>query len=592
MSSYRIYAGNKKALVFPIMGDAYVHLDYSKHITDEVYGLWGHKESFTIEAIVTPYDVNGFGYRLDQDLTGSGTAGYTEAELGLPYMNRYYSMPAPATTTNSRSNSYLSHANRLEHKMTLFYNTNCEFYLENLTRTNMNQPAEYKLGCAIKGKDENGTTKTITITSRSPVITASNQYYLNPIKQTLVGMNTLGRPLFLDGEDVVRYHAMRNDSDNGYVFVERNFEAGGGMTSQSLTANLTYSGATITSASDTFSSDLATKPYVRIVGSSNNDGYYKVNSGANSTSITLSTDNLYSHTNDTANITLIAVSPSNKINFRERGSDTVADMIDSLWIGQPIYSQTPASGVFSSTPDQTEPVALGYVGKYTIATKTAELYGGKLAQAITATGSTTIYVDDNRYFTTNRTIKIGSEEMRITAISGNALTVTRGYNSTTAATASLGANIELYLPDDFMVGFRHVASGTLSNPRRTGVFSLTDATKEINYVLRPFHVAMGYDKASQKVSLYLDGAELQTDVYNADGTITFNFTDFEFEESDCYFGSNGNTTLATRRASQFMGEMHELCITGAYKDSFQTIDTLVPNYRNTLLYYRFEEANL
>ena len=32
MSNYRIYAGNKKALVFPIMGDGYVHLDYSKHI--------------------------------------------------------------------------------------------------------------------------------------------------------------------------------------------------------------------------------------------------------------------------------------------------------------------------------------------------------------------------------------------------------------------------------------------------------------------------------------------------------------------------------------------------------------------------------
>ena len=46
-----------------------------------------------------------------------------------------------------------------------------------------------------------------------------------------------------------------------------------------------------------------------------------------------------------------------------------------------------------------------------------------------------------------------------------------------------------------------------------------------------------------------------------------------------------------RRATQFMGEFHELCITEGYKDNFASIDTLLPNYRNTLLYFRFEEAN-
>ena len=279
------------------------------------------------------------------------------------------------------------------------------------------------------------------------------------------------------------------------------------------------------------------------------------------------------------------------------GANTAADMADSIWIGMPIYAPTHAGGVFADAsnntilPDQTEPIALGYVGAYHVGDKIADLYGGKLALDTTA-DATTIYVDDNRYFTINRTIKIDTEEMRITAISGNALTVTRNYDGVGAATHSISANIELYLPDDFMVGFRNKDSGAYTQPLRTGVFALTDATKEINYVLRPFHVAMGYDNASQKVSLYLDGGELQTDVYNADGTLVLDFTDFEFEESDCYFGSNGNATLATRRASQFMGEMHELCISGAYKNEFQTIDTLLPNYRNNLLYYRFEEANL
>ena len=71
------------------MGDGYVHLDYSKHIPtgpdttsgtgsgievtetrdddDAKYGLWAQKGSFTIEGIVTQYDVNGFGWTLGND---------------------------------------------------------------------------------------------------------------------------------------------------------------------------------------------------------------------------------------------------------------------------------------------------------------------------------------------------------------------------------------------------------------------------------------------------------------------------------------------------------------------------------------------
>ena len=37
-----------------------------------------------------------------------------------------------------------------------------------------------------------------------------------------------------------------------------------------------------------------------------------------------------------------------------------------------------------------------------------------------------------------------------------------------------------------------------------------------------------------------------------------------------------------------MGEMHEFAITRGYKDRFNSIDTLVPNFRNTLVYFRFE----
>ena len=69
---------------------------------------------------------------------------------------------------------------------------------------------------------------------------------------------------------------------------------------------------------------------------------------------------------------------------------------------------------------------------------------------------------------------------------------------------------------------------------------------------------------------------------------SLNFTEFEFDQSDCFLGSNGNDTLETRRASQFMGEIHEFSITKDVKTTFQSLDTLLPNFRNTLLYFRFE----
>jgi len=145
MSNYRIYAGNKKALVFPIMGDGYVHLDYSKHIPkgpdavdndgdgladaqnnagigidetddddDAKYGLWSLADSFTMEGIITPYDVNGFGHRLITDyVSGGGTptlaTKYESASLELP-LDKFYSPRGQlGTGSSSRTSAYFSH---------------------------------------------------------------------------------------------------------------------------------------------------------------------------------------------------------------------------------------------------------------------------------------------------------------------------------------------------------------------------------------------------------------------------------------------------------------------------------------------------
>ena len=114
--SYRIYSGDKKSLVFPIMGDGYVHLDYSKHIptdSEEPYGLWGHKDSFTIEGIITPYDINGFSWALGADYNSSDIpeveSNVDAGQLELPFNNKYFSAVGNVGDTSSRSSDYFSH---------------------------------------------------------------------------------------------------------------------------------------------------------------------------------------------------------------------------------------------------------------------------------------------------------------------------------------------------------------------------------------------------------------------------------------------------------------------------------------------------
>jgi len=64
-----------------------------------------------------------------------------------------------------------------------------------------------------------------------------------------------------------------------------------------------------------------------------------------------------------------------------------------------------------------------------------------LTAAISSTSATSISVDDGTDFEVNQNIKVGSEEMTVTNISSNTLTVVRDVNGTTAATHSNNANV-------------------------------------------------------------------------------------------------------------------------------------------------------
>jgi len=161
--SYSIFTGNQRSLVFPVMCNACAVIPYNENIvdsgdnddtTDDIpYGLWAHEGDFTFEAIITPYDINGYGTtssggynRIPSggSLTGSSTNTSSSSVKIMPAVN------AAGTGSNFESELYLSSTDRLTHEMRLFHSTDFQVSLVNDTLHNENQPAQYKIKVGLK----------------------------------------------------------------------------------------------------------------------------------------------------------------------------------------------------------------------------------------------------------------------------------------------------------------------------------------------------------------------------------------------------------------------------------------------------------
>ena len=615
--------------------------------------------------------------------------------------------------------------NRKNHKMSLFYNANCEFYLKNMTRATMNQPAEYKIGCVLKGKDKNGNLKTVTVESNNPVITADKEYYGVTIEQPTLINSTFGKPIYLNKEDVVKYHKIIDDSSN-QIYFERLFN-GVDTIADVSSNNVTFSASanTIVRASGSWASSMR---FIKVVGSDNNDGYYKISSQSGST-LTLdttdwvaaggtntSTNLLTNETHDVgalkvyytvrANSTYGILSFANGSSNYNADGTSVVDMADRVWRGRKLYGQVNSTKTFSTSLEQKEPISLGYIDtaySHASGNKVVYIYMAacKLVKPVRLNTDVTFYVDDARDLSVGDELRFFNEIITITTINGNTLTESRetldidGNAPFTSKIDAFGGGdttptdyyidpLEEYnfsrtlykvLPSDLFNGVRLIdgSGNTISNSDNYGGHLLGETWKEASYVLRPFHLAMSYDANGKRISLMVDGKEVETSIFsegeltisnivdatsgsgtsttvtittngehglqskdwisidgasdsNLDGvwmvtvtsTNTFTITtdtavnvennstgtlkdvttrtlntisEFEFDPSDCYLGSNGNATLETRRASQFMGEIHEFAISKGSKNNFQSLDTLIPNYRQNLLYFRFEGDN-
>ena len=165
---YETLIGKQRSLVFPIMCNAFVKLDYSDNIpdtdsdsttiTDIGYGFWGHEGSFTFEAVVTPYEINGNGAHQSVSNLSS-----TKLGLGGERLDSKKVMPNSAassfTLAHEPASIYLTRANRIGHEMMIFNNDNFKISLLNSTTHTQNNPAEYKIKAQIT---IGSTTKTVT----------------------------------------------------------------------------------------------------------------------------------------------------------------------------------------------------------------------------------------------------------------------------------------------------------------------------------------------------------------------------------------------------------------------------------------------
>lgn len=82
------------------------------------------------------------------------------------------------------------------------------------------------------------------------------------------------------------------------------------------------------------------------------------------------------------------------------------------------------------------------LGKWSFAENIAAL--DTLGAAITTTTATTLTATTGTSWSAGQTVLIGSEQMHVQSVATNTITVTRGVNGTTAATALNGAAVSLY----------------------------------------------------------------------------------------------------------------------------------------------------
>lgn len=150
---------------------------------------------------------------------------------------------------------------------------------------------------------------------------------------------------------------------------------------------------------------------------------------------------------------------------------------------------------------------------------------------------------------------------------------------------NLYTNTGLLIGQIGALGSNALTMSSITNTPSNSTYLYADLPKEPTYVDVPHHIAVSY-QSSGLMSIFYNGVEVAKGQHSRGG-------DFSFANSDIYLGqqaSAGNYT--TRRRTQFMGEYHEISLTKNARNKFRSMNSLIPQFKNTLLYMDFEEENL
>jgi len=158
-----LYIGAKRALVFPALCEGYLRIDYSNQVAGQPIGIFGHSDSFTIEAIITPYDINGNGWKLEGSTTGDNPAG----ESGVITSVKTFPNVQSYNTTETQFQDFNYDSDRTNNTMTIFSNGDVDLSLINSTSTSHNQPAEYTISFGVNANGFDTLTSDTIFTSRT-----------------------------------------------------------------------------------------------------------------------------------------------------------------------------------------------------------------------------------------------------------------------------------------------------------------------------------------------------------------------------------------------------------------------------------------
>lgn len=150
---------------------------------------------------------------------------------------------------------------------------------------------------------------------------------------------------------------------------------------------------------------------------------------------------------------------------------------------------------------------------------------------------------------------------------------------------NLYTNTGLLIGQIGAIGSNDLTMVSITNTPSNSTYLYADLPKEPTYVDVPHHIAVSYD-SSGLMSIFYNGAEVAKVQHTVGGN-------FSFANSDIYLGQEASASnYTTRRRTQFMGEYHEISVTKNARNKFRSMNSLIPQFKNTLLYMDFEEENL